>query len=121
MDIDIEDIKSHLEKCRYMSDATASYDIMAGGLIWSDEIPQREECDDYLKVALYLRPIIAYRASLTLGNERIEFKKHWLKLNEAIPYWPGFKPERIRGEAERLLRIHKYKEDKVIKKLEDEL
>jgi hypothetical protein len=121
MNIDIEDVKKHLEKCCCQPEAKASYDIMAGGLIWDDEYPSRESCEDFLKVALYLRPIVAYRASLTLGKEREEFRELWSEFKKVIPDWPGFKEERIYGEAERMLRIHKYKEGKTLQRLEDEL
>ena len=121
MNINIEDIKKYLERCCYRAEAKASYDIMAGGLIWDDEIPNREVCEDFLKVALYLRPIIAYRASLTLGKERKEFEELWSESKKLIPEWPGFREERIFGESKRILKIHKYKESKVLQSLEDEL
>ena len=77
MNIDINIVKRYLAKCTLNSEAKPIYDIMAGGLLWGDEIPSREECKDYLKVAMFLRPMIAYRASLTLGEEQEEFREQW--------------------------------------------
>ncbi len=119
MDIKIDRVRESLENCSFDSEAESDYDIMAGGLFWSDEVPDRNECREYLSVMLYLRRIIAYRASLTLNEERVEFRDKWLELKDAIPNWPGFKNDRIYGSAVRLLKIHKYKEEKIIKDLEE--
>jgi hypothetical protein len=121
MNFDFTEIKIELERCQYVADAKAHYDILAGGLIWEDEMPSREQTNNYLKIVCYLRTIIAYRASLTLGCEREEFRENWNALKGIVPNWPGFKKERIFGKPERLLKIHKYKEDKALKTLEDEL
>ncbi|TDF41526.1 hypothetical protein EYS14_01320 [Alteromonadaceae bacterium M269] len=114
------EIKEALGSCLFNPEATPIYDVMAGGLIWSDEIPSREEYGQYLKAVYYTRKVIAYRASLTLGVERIELRGDWELLKSIIPNWPGFREERIFGDVQRLLKIHKYKERKVFKKLEDE-
>ena len=103
-----------LKECRYDPEAASTYDIMAGGLVWSDEAPSPESGGSALRAAVYLRKVIAYRASLSLGEPRTELEEDWNELKKHVPDWPGFKDERIYGRAQRLLKIHKYKEAKLL-------
>ena len=84
---------------------------MAGGLSWSDEYPSGNE----IGVAMHLRKVIAYRASLSFGEPRAEFERDWAELKSNVPTWPGFREDRIYGLGARLLKIHKYKERKILK------
>jgi hypothetical protein len=101
-----------LKKCEYDPKATSTYHMMAGGLMWSDEAPLQQ--GGPLRFAAKLRSVIAYRASLSAGIPRPELEAEWLDLKNAVPNWPGFKEERIYGEAQRLLKIHQYKEEKFL-------
>jgi len=103
-----------LKKCRFDPEAASTYDVMAGGLVWNDEAPSSEGCGGALRAGLYLRNVIAYRASLSLEAPRKEFENDWNELKKEVPTWPGFRDERIYGHAQRLLRVHKYKEAKLL-------
>lgn len=105
-----------LKTCLPDPAAACKYDVMAGGLIWDDEIPSASDRGANLRVSVHLRSVIAYRASLSLGEPRPELERDWHELKDAIPTWPGFASARIFGEAQRLLRIHKYKESKLIER-----
>lgn len=110
-----------LKMCQYDSAAACSYDIMAGGLIWADEVPNPSDRGLNLRISLYLRSVIAYRASLSLNQPRLEIENNWNELKKLLPNWPGFKEERIYGEAQRILKIHKYKETKLLDQVLDDL
>lgn len=114
---DIEAIKERLKDCQYNPDAKATYDLMAGGLLWSDE-GSPNETHGALRACLYLRGVIAYRASLSQGEPRIELEEDWNALKAAVPGWPGFREDRVYGHGQRLLRIHKYKEARALKRLD---
>ncbi len=84
--------------------AKAGYDIMAGGLVWPDEFPPfgdpagREVWRGYLP-----RFLVAYRASLTLGEARTELRELrelWDQVSRDAPHWPGLREDR-RGEKAR--------------------
>jgi hypothetical protein len=49
---------------------------------------------------LFHRSLIAYRASITLGEERMEFRPVWEQVVNDAPHWPGLREER-RGEGAR--------------------
>lgn len=107
-----------LRACQYSPTATCSYDLMAGGLIWDDELPPRTEYDLNLRASVHLRKVIAYRASLMLNEPRTDLEEDWIELMRLLPAWPGFRPERVAGEVQRLLKVHKYKESRAIRQLE---
>lgn len=103
-----------LATCRHDPAASSAYDIMAGGLIWNDEVPNASDRASNLRASVYLRSVIAYRASLTLNSPRAELESDWKELKRLLPNWPGFREDRIHGVAERLLKVHKYKEAKLL-------
>jgi len=73
-------------------EARGRYELMSGALIWPDEFPG---------VAIGAsRYLVAYRASITLGEERAEFRPVWDQVVQHAPDWPGLRPER-RGEKAR--------------------
>jgi hypothetical protein len=102
-----------LAACQYNSAAASTYDVMAGGLIWDDEVPSPVDRASNLRASVYLRSVIAYRASLSLNAPRVELENDWKELKRLLPSWPGFRDDRIYGQAQRLLKIHKYKEAKI--------
>jgi len=103
-----------LAACEHDPAAACQYDVMAGGLVWSDEVPSPGDHAPNLRSSVHLRSVIAYRASLTLGQPRVELESDWNELRQLLPNWPGFREERVHGPAERLLKIHKYKEAKLL-------
>ena len=110
-----------LAACEHDAAAACQYDAMAGGLVWSDEVPSPGDHASNLRASVHLRPVIAYRASLTIGEPRVELEGDWNELRQLLPSWPGFREERIHGPAERLLKIHKYKEAKLLDRALGEL
>lgn len=94
---------------------------MAGGLIWDDETPKASDYGANLRAEIYLRKVIAYRASLTMGQARTELEDNWNELKQLAPNWPGFRAERMGRDAQRLLKIHQYKAGKLLKQALDTL
>jgi hypothetical protein len=94
-----EEIVEEFRKLKYDPNAKSSYEWMSGGLIWKDEFTseliaglskQTHPIINYL-----LRYLWAYRSSLVVGKERLEFRKIWQTVYSQVPFWPGFTPERL--------------------------
>ena len=83
--------------------ATVGYEHLSGGLVWSDELPADEEGKRAVVRSRAFKCALAYRASLTLGEERAEFRPHWAQLEQAAPNWPGLRAGRRGPEARRQL------------------
>lgn len=66
------------------------FDIMSGGFIWSDEIPENTPTP----IVWRLRPIFGHRAAVSLGNDTSDYEDDWRRLQELCPGWPGFIAER---------------------------
>lgn len=107
-----------LRMCRFDPEAVSTYDVFAGGLIWADEIPDLPR-QVWRRVSLHLQDDIAYRASLSLGEPRIELENEWNQLKSEVPHWPGFREDRILRRARRLLMGHKYEEAECFRELEE--
>jgi hypothetical protein len=85
--------------------ARGRFDMMSGGLIWSDEFP-RPGSTAWPAVShkwIY-RFLLAYRASVTLGKERAELRPVWEQVARHAPNWPGLRADRRGEEAHRRLR-----------------
>ena len=118
-----ESVREVLGECEYSPDADRFYDILRGGLVWDDELPDREaDRAKHLRGIRMLVGVIAHRSDLTLGNSRPErgYEADWNKLKEIFPDWPGFREERIYGKIERTLRAIRKKEDRVLSQAEAE-
>ena len=120
MPIDRNAAKKILANCVYNPAARHRYDILRGGFVWEDEAPEIDS-DNFRKVIPILAPVIAYRASLTLGQPRSELQSYWEELQAILPSWPGFREERVFGSVERDLKAVKLKENRCYRKLEKEL
>ena len=101
-----------LQSCRYDDNATSDYDMLAGGLVWSDEQPPGNA---RVQASQLLRRALAYRASLSLGEPRADLEPQWNELKRHVPGWPGFRDDRIHGRAQRLLKVHKHKEARILR------
>lgn len=97
-----------LNRMIYDPEDRPSYEIMSGGLLWRDEFPPftttlpREGKIVWKEYAP--RYLIAFRASITCGEERIEFRPIWEQVVEFAPSWPGLRPDRRDERMRRLLR-----------------
>jgi hypothetical protein len=90
-----------LDRQPYDPAAKGKYELMSGGLIWGDEFPKCGSSEwELVRPAWVYRYLIAYRAALTLGEERAEFRAVWEQVVQHAPNWPGLRPER-RGESAR--------------------
>ena len=69
--------------------------------MWPDEFPR---CGSPAWMAIspnwVYRYLLAYRASITLGEERAEFRPVWDQVSLYAPQWPGLRTDR-RGERAR--------------------
>ena len=70
--------------------AKISYDGMAGGLSWSDELPNELTWIEQNSV----RPLLRYRTTLILGEPDENLKQFWSAAGQAFPTWIGFNHER---------------------------
>jgi hypothetical protein len=95
----------------YDPDAKGSYELMSGGLMWPDEHPKigSPGCELISLVRVY-RFLIAYRASITLGEERAEFRPVWEQVVRDAPNWPGLRQERRGEKAKKRLLAAKRRE-----------
>jgi hypothetical protein len=74
---------------------------LSGALIWSDEFPRPSEPGGRTVWKGFApRFLVAYRASITINEERVEFRPVWEQVIAEAPNWPGLRPER-RGEKAR--------------------
>lgn len=76
----------------------SKFDYMSGGLWWTDEFPNLDSPEwEIIRPGYLYRFLLAYRASITLGEERIEVRPLWEQVAQHSPNWPGLRTER-RGE-----------------------
>lgn len=86
-------------------EATPFYEIMSGGLVWSDE-----KISDIPSEAIWaLRPLFAYRASLILGEPEEKWRSYWNECRTLFPRWIGFHPDRQRQAPELVICLKKEK------------
>jgi hypothetical protein len=102
--------------------ARARYEIMSGGLMWPDEFP-RPGTPEWEAVSpnWVYRYLIAYRASITLGEERPAFRPVWEQVVRHAPHWPGLRAERRGERARRRLLAAKRRADRCLDELEAEI
>ena len=81
--------------------ATAKYEWLSGGLVWSEELPQDQAARRIVTRSDEFKYVLAYRASLTIGKERVEFRPHWEQIQSHAPRWPGLRADR-RGDSARI-------------------
>jgi hypothetical protein len=93
---------------------TIFYDILSGGLVWSDETVKSTPT----QVIWTLRRIFAYRTGLILDRPRDEFKGYWKHAISLFPKWVGFRTERRQPTPE-LLAIYRRGEAELKKCLRD--
>ena len=90
---ELELLGAKLDKLAVDPRASMSYDLLAGGLVWSDEIPA---CD--LAAAQEIpfpglgqfRALLNHRNSLILGESGKRFQDVWERALRLCPNWPGF-------------------------------
>lgn len=113
---------SVLDRQVYDPAARASYVLMSGGLMWPDEFPP---CSSpaWMEISpnWVYRYLIAFRASITLGEERAEFRPIWEQVARHAPNWPGLRSERRGERARRRLLAAKRREARCLADLDVEI
>jgi hypothetical protein len=113
---------SVLDRQAYSPMARASYDLMSGGLMWPDEFPR---CGSAAWMEIspnwVYRYLMAYRASITLGEERAEFRPVWEQVARHAPHWPGLRAERRGDKARRRLLAAKRRQARCLAELDAEI
>ena len=111
-----------LDHMPFDSACRANYESLSGGLMWPDECPPSGS-PEFAAIAPggAYRYLIAYRASITLGKERTEFRPVWEQILEGAPNWPGLHPERRGKLARRRLLAAKRREVICLAELEKHL
>jgi|SRR5208337_1349664 len=102
--------------------AQGGFEVMSGGLLWPDEFP-RPGSPEWAAVKPHwvYRYLLAYRASVTLGEARDEFRPVWEQVTQHAPNWPGLRPERRGEQARRRLRAALRRQEKCLSDLEAHL
>lgn len=99
--------------------AKARYEALSGGLIWPDEFPLQRR-DFRLLFGNYAdRFLIAYRASITLSEERVDYRPYWIQVRQHAPNWPGLRPERCGDKARRRLLAAKRRFNRCLAEFDD--
>ena len=96
----VELLIKQLHELKHDTNATRAFEMMSGGFIWSDEMP--EAYDDF-KNDYAFRFLLGYRASLTIGKPRQSLQPIWDAVRTGCPDWPGFRPERFAEKLKREL------------------
>jgi len=93
-----EAIAQDMNASRANPTATLGYDVLADGLIWSDEYPASlpGRSKDFECVRILLR----YRTSLLFGEPDEFFQRYWELAMRLFPRWAGFEPSRLRWSAD---------------------
>lgn len=69
-------------------------DLLAGAFFWSDE-NLHEVCNTGIRQDYTAeRMLVAYRASLAMGEPREALAEPWNQVCQEAPDWPGLRPER---------------------------
>lgn len=83
-----------LEALPFDPSAALGYDMLAGGVVWSDELP---EFDVVCRVHQWdtIRYVLRYRTTLILGEPEEAFREYWDEARRQFPRWPGFDERRL--------------------------
>lgn len=79
-------------------DVEVFFDIMSGGLVWTDETPENMP----VRARWCLRPLFGYRTALIIGEEQEENSDYWNSCQAIFPNWIGFSKERCVSNPELL-------------------
>jgi hypothetical protein len=96
---ELEILAAKLDKLPVDPAARLSYDLFAGGLVWSDERPAFDEAVGADGVPRWvglgpLRALLYHRSKLIVGASGERFGEMWARAIRLCPNWPGFLPQR---------------------------
>jgi hypothetical protein len=78
----------------YDPNAVPFFDLMSGGLVWSDERQAN------VRAVWALRPLWMYRTSVLLGVPDTRHSALWQEAQRIVPDWIGFHPARCTPSPE---------------------
>ena len=85
---------AHLRSAVWDPEAQRLTDLLAGAFFWSDEKTHEVLHTGIRQDYTAERMLIAYRASLAMGNPRATLSGPWEQVCREVPDWPGLRPER---------------------------
>ena len=85
-----------LDRLKPSPDAKPFYDLLAGALIWTDEILDPAELP--IGILECLRPVFHYRTTVILGTPKQDYHQYWTEAQRLCPNWPVLDPSRSSGE-----------------------
>jgi hypothetical protein len=101
----LDEYADHLNGIHWPRSGFPFYDVMSGGLVWTDET-RRFFRRTPTEVIWALRALWAYRTSLMLNEPREELAGFWQYGLARFPRWVGFRPQR-RKPTPKLLEIYR--------------
>lgn len=113
------DLIAILKQAAYDPEANREYDLFAGGFCWSDEFPPAywDACTRLGHVNRYL---IGHRVTRILGQNDDRFLPIWQAVEQAVPMWPGLRPERRSTALAKDLLAQYRRDEKSLRRLERE-
>src|SRR5438046_689514 len=95
---EMEVLAAMLDKLPVDPQARMGYELLAGGLYWSDEVPKwsfDERTPSQSPPGLRdFRALLNQRSAIILGESQERFQQVWEKAMALCPNWPGFLPNR---------------------------
>ncbi len=88
----LDKIAPKLNQLREDPNARVHYELMSGGLVWSDELPSWDQLET--GESHCLRAVWRFRSSLIMGTPEEKHRASWERAQEVFPDWPGFLPQR---------------------------
>ena len=85
-------IAPHVNRLTLDGMAASGYEVLAGAIVWEDEIPPPGTVSPDLIEAL--KAVLRYRTTLILGLPDAKYEGAWRDAQELFPQWPGFCPSR---------------------------
>lgn len=115
-----KDALAMLNRQVYDPATKCDYEILSGGLLWSDEFPKFGSPEWWVIADGYAyRFLLASRASLTLGEENAVFRHVWEQVMHYAPHWPGLREERWGEQARQRLKREREHFEQYLRHLED--
>lgn len=116
--VKLRTLAPRLNQLTFLQDAGCFYEMLSGGLVWMDEIPDVST----LPVGTFegLRGVIRYRTTLILGEPDEGYHALWLEAQKLFPNWPGFAADRRSIERRPMCQELKSKAVQEMDKLFDE-
>lgn len=93
---DLESLAPKIGSLQVDPNARVHYELMSGGLAWTDELPALEKMS--LNEIGVVRALWSFRSSLILGSPKEKYRALWEDSHRWFPNWPGFIPARQTGQ-----------------------